>query len=194
MTRWSPNHCGFLCVALCSPVTLLLFPHLGKNVYMHQYMYLCPSESPCLLIPLCMETWVPLCSTVSCSHPTSGATPWLECVYVSVHVFMSICILTWKHGCPCMALCMCPSHLISIPTPCSECVHASVHILMSTWVPNSAQPPLPSYMEIWVLVCGTVCMFQLVHFWSHTLIKICTWIRTCIYVHLTPLVSSTPHG
>ena len=53
----------------------------------------------------------------------------------------------WKHWCPCMALCMCPSHLISVPTPCLECVHASVHVLMSTWVPHSASFPLHSYME-----------------------------------------------
>ena len=93
-----------------------------------------------------------------------------------------------------MAPCLCPSHLISVPTPCLECVYASVHVLMSTWVPNSSPPPLHSYMETGVPMCGTVCMFQSVHFWSHTLFRTCTCLSTCIYVHLTPHVSSTPYG
>ena len=29
---------------------------------------------------------------------------------------------------PCMAVCLCPSYLISVATPCLECVHASVHV------------------------------------------------------------------
>ena len=102
------------------------------------------------------------------------------------------CIVPWRHGCSCMALCLCPSYLISVPTPCLECVHASVHVLMSTWVPNSAPSPLHSYMETWVPVCDTVCMFQSVHLWSHTLFRMCTCISTCVYVHLTPHVSWTP--
>ena len=38
--------CMALCVCVCHP---LLVPHLGENVYMHQYIYLCPPDSPCLL-------------------------------------------------------------------------------------------------------------------------------------------------
>ena len=47
-----------------------------------------------------------------------------------------LCIVTWKHGCPCVALCLCPSHLISVPTPCLECVH----VYMSAWFSMSAPP------------------------------------------------------
>ena len=91
-----------------------------------------------------------------------------------------------------MALCLCPSHLISVPTPFLECVHASVHVLMSTRVMNSGPSPLHSYMETWVAICGTVCLFQSVHFWSHNLFRMCTCISTCIYVHLTPMLAQPP--
>ena len=40
-------------------------------------------------------------------------------------------------------------------------------------------PPLHSYMETWVPRCGTVCMFQSVHCWSHTLFRKCTCRRRC---------------
>ena len=46
----------------------------------------------------------------------------------------------------------------------------------------------------WVPRCGTVCMFQSIHFWSDTLFRMCTCICACIYVHPTAHVSSTPNG
>ena len=46
-----------------------------------------------------------------------------------------------------MAVCLCPSHLISVATPCLECVHGSVHEFMSTLHPTSGPPPMDSYME-----------------------------------------------
>ena len=54
-----------------------------------------------------------------------------------------------------MAVCLCPSHLISVATPCLECVHASVHEFMSTLHPMSGPPPMDSYMESWVPLCVT---------------------------------------
>ena len=90
-------------------------------------------------------------------------------------VLKPLCIVTWKHGCSCMALCLCPSHLISIPTPCLECVHESVHVLMSTQLPILAQPPMDSYMETWVLVCGSVCVAP-----SHPACHPTPWLK---YVH-----------
>ena len=83
------------------------------------------------------------------SHLISVATPCLECVHASVHEFMStlhpclvhpLWIVTWKVGCPCVSLHVCPSHLILL-LPCLECVHASVHEFMSTWQLMSC--PLP---------------------------------------------------
>ena len=92
-----------------------------------------------------MESWVPCVSLCLCPiHPGCGPTPCLECVQASVHEFMSTWLLmsgpppmhslmeTWA---PCMAVCLCPSHLISVATPCLECVHASVHVYMSTHSP-----------------------------------------------------------
>ena len=61
-----------------------------------------------------------------------------------------LCIVWWKPGCPCMAVCLCPSHLISVATPCLECVHASVHEFMSTLLSMSDSPYMDSYMEWWV--------------------------------------------
>ena len=57
-----------------------------------------------------------------------------------------------------MAVCLCPSHLISVATPCLECVHASVHEFMSSLHPMSGPPPMDSYMESWVPLCATLSM------------------------------------
>ena len=94
------------------------------------------------------------------------STPCLECVQASVHEFMStwllmsgfhlLCYLmeTWV---PCMAVCLCLSHLISVATPCLECVEALVHEFMSTLHPMSGSPPMDSYMESWV-PCVSLCL------------------------------------
>ena len=61
------------------------------------------------------------------------------------------------HGCPHVAVCLCPIHLICVPSTCMECAHASVHVFMPTWVLNSAPFPMHSNMETWMSLCGTVC-------------------------------------
>ena len=83
-----------------------------------------------------MESWVPLCALdfVS-SHLIFVTTPCLECVHASVHEFMSTWLpYVWSTpmhsligilGAPCMAVCLCRSHLISVATPCLECVQVS---------------------------------------------------------------------
>ena len=103
-------------------------------------MNLWPSDCPCLVQPLCIVWWKPGCHCLSLcmcpSHPTCGPTPFLECVHASIQEFMStwllssgpaLCILWCQVGCPCIGVCLCPSHLISDPSPCLECVHVSVH-------------------------------------------------------------------
>ena len=102
-------------------------------------------------------------------------------------------IVTWKVGCPCVSLHVCPSHLIFVPTPCLECVHASVHEFMSTWLLMSGPPPMHSLMETWVPLYGSVFVSQSSHFCCHTLFRMCTCISTWIYVYLTPHVWSTPY-
>ena len=65
-----------MCVIVCISVTLILVPHLGKNVYMHQYMYLCH------LIP-------PVCFTpLAYLHGNVGSSVW-HCVCVQVTLLMS---------------------------------------------------------------------------------------------------------
>ena len=47
---------------------------------------------------------------------------------------------------------------------------------------------LHSYMQKWVPLCGTVCTSQSCPFWSHILVRMCTYISTHMHVHLTPYV------
>ena len=142
----------------------------------------------CVCVPVtlhCPHTLVKLSTSIStCIY-----------VYLTLHVCSTpLCIVTWKHGFLCVVMYMYCSHPTSGHRPWLECVYASGHLLMSTWVQNSDTPPVHSYMETWVPRCGTVCMFQSVHFWSHTLFRMCTCISVCIYVHPTTHVSSTPNG
>ena len=141
-------------VTVCVAVIPFLVQHLLWNVYIHQYMNLCPTDCLYLLHPL----W-----TVS-----------------------------WKHGCPCVALYVCHNQPISGPRLCLECVHASVHQFMSTSLSMSASPPLNTFMETWQPMCGIVSLSQSHFFWSQTLVRMCTCISTCIYVHLTPHFILTP--
>ena len=193
----------------CGTVSVLQSSHFWS----HNLFRMCTCISTCIyvnLYSLCLlhPLWVvnanigsPVWHCVCCSHPTSDPTPWIECVYVYVHVFMLKWIPmspqipmhslmeTWL---PCMAQCMFSSLIISVPIPCLECVHASVHVFMSTWLSMSSPPPMSSYMEKWVTLCGTACVLQSSHLWFHNLARLCTCISTCIYVNLTLHVFSTP--
>ena len=67
-----------------------------------------------------------------------------------------------------MAVCLCPSHLISVVTPCLECVHASVHEFMSTWLLMSGPAPYAWFdgnlgAPVWQCVCVPVISFLLPH-------------------------------
>ena len=103
-------------------------------------------------------------------------------------------IVTWKVGCPCVSLHVCPSPLIFVATPCLECVHASVHKFMSTLNPKSSPSPMDSYMESWVHLCVTACVSHSPWLWSRTLFRMCTCISTWIYVHLAAYVWSTVYA
>ena len=170
-------------------------------------MNLCVPYTPSLVHPLWIVTWKVGCPYVSLHvcpiHPGCGPTPCLECVHASVHEFMSTWLLmsgplpmhSLMETCVlCMAVCLCPSHLISVATPCLECVHASVHEFMSTLHPMSGPPPMDSYMESWVNLCVTSCVSYSPWLWSHTLFRMCTCISTWIYVHLAAYVWSTAYA
>ena len=104
---------------------------------------------------------------------------------------LTLCIVIWKHGFFCVALCVCCSHPTSGPTPWLECVYALVHVCMCIQLPISPQTPLHSYMETWVPLCGTVFVSQSPHNCSHTLDTMFICISTCIHVHMTTHVCST---
>ena len=101
-------------------------------------------------------------------------------------------IVTWKVGCTCVSLHVCPIHPGCGPTPCLECVHASVQEFMSTWLLMSDPLPMHSLKITWVPLYGSVFVSQSPHFCCHILFRMCTCISTWIYVYLTPHVWSTP--
>ena len=63
-----------------------------------------------------------------------------------------------------MAVCLCPSHLISVATLCLEFVHASVCEIMSTLHSMSDPPYMDSYIESRVPLCVTACVSQSPYF------------------------------
>ena len=66
-----------------------------------------------------------------------------------------LCIVTWKPGFLCMAVCVCHSHPTTGPTPWLKCVHTSVHVYMSTWLTMSASL---FGIVIWTSGCPCVAM------------------------------------
>ena len=172
-------------------------------------MYLCLSDFQCHLKPLCIVMWkhsYPCMALCMCSsHLISVPTPWIECVHASVHVFMSILlpILAWpllhsymETWVPlCTSVCVCPSHPTSGHTPWFKCTCTCI----STWIyvhliGHICSTPMHSLMEIWVTLYVSVFVSQSHYFYFPTLIWMCTCISTCIYVHMTPHVSSSPCG
>ena len=95
-----------------------------------------------------------------------------------------LCIVWWKPGCPCMAVCLCPSHLISVATPCLECVHASVHEFMSTLHPMSGPPPMDNYMES----CECPCVS--LHVCPSPLIFVATPCLECVHASVHEFMST----
>ena len=135
METWGP-----LCGIVSLSPSLFFMTHLGKNVYMYQYMYLCPSLFPFSLTHLCIIIWnhgcpcVPLCDYSS--NLTFGPTPWLKYVHASVHVLLSTWLLmsaspylhtyVEKWVSLCGRLCVFQSSA-SGPTPCLNAHMHRVH-------------------------------------------------------------------
>ena len=157
-----------LCGNVCFAVIPLLFPDIGQNVYIHQYMYFCLPDSQCLLHPISILTWkdgffcVALCACSShlCLVPLLGYNMYMH-QYMNLCPFYSPCVLhvlwkcSWNHGDPSVALWICHLHYFSSHIYWLECVHTSVHVFMSICPPISFWPPMHNYMETWVPLCTT---------------------------------------
>ena len=177
---------------MCKCISTWIYVHLAAYVWSTLCIVWWKLGCPCMAVCVCP------------SHLISIATPCLECVHVSVHEFMStlhpmsgphpLWIVTWKVGCPCVSLCLCPNQSGCGPTPCLECVHASVNEFISNLHPMSGPTPMDIYMESWVALCVTACVSQSPYFCSYTLFRMCTCIITWIYVQLAAYVWSTPYA
>ena len=166
-------------------------------------MNLCPPDCPCLLHPLCIIWWKPGCPYVALfvchSHRASDHIPLLECVYASVLEFkfswMSISAPLPMHS---LMKTWVPLYFSVFVSQSSHfCSHTLfrmyiciAYVFMSIWLPILAWAPLHGYIETWVPLCNTVCVcvYHSLHFWYHTLFRMCTCISTCTYVYLTPHV------
>ena len=163
---------------------------------MHQDTYTCPPDLPCLLHPISIVLWkhgytcVTLCVFQSphfCSHTLFKIR---ACISTCTHVhltpnvrFHSLSIVTWKHGCPCVAMCPAVTPL-QLPHLYLECIHASVHVFMSIWLLSITSNPMHCYMEIWVPLCCTACVCP-----SHPACGTTPWLKP---VHvLVPVYMST---
>ena len=135
-----------------APVWRCVCVYQSHHFWSHTLFRMCTFISACIYVhptahvistPYGLVTRVPGCPCVAVyvcpSQPTSGHTPWLECVYASVHVFMStwlpvvakpLWIATWKPGYHCVCVSYSPcfwSHtLIKMWTCISTCIQ--VHL------------------------------------------------------------------
>ena len=175
---------------------------------MHKYTYAFAPDSPCLLDPLCIVSWIKGCTCVAlCVCVSQSCLLWSHtlvrictcirtCMYV--HLTAHVCCTTFKFTCklgwPCAVLYECPSHCFSGLTFLLECAHASVHICMTSWLSMYGPPPWNAYMEttgasVWHCVCvclsqpssGHIPWLECVHASVH--VYMCTWLTMCPWPH-----------
>ena len=132
-------HCVFV------TINLFMVTHLCQNVYMHQYMYLCSSDSPFQFDALWIVTWKDVCPCVAaflCPIHLIVLPQLVWNVYMHQYMYLCepefwillhlLCIVTWKHGCQCVALCMlqsshfCSRDLFKMCTCISTCIYANL--------------------------------------------------------------------
>ena len=109
---------------------------ISTCIHVHQTYHVCftPLNSY-------MEALVPLCGTVVVSQPPhfSPHALFRMCTCISTcthdhqtsHVCSTPCAVTCRHGCHCVALCVCSNQ----PTFSCTSSLACVHVYMSMWVP-----------------------------------------------------------
>ena len=151
---WSP-----VLFRMCAWMSTWIYVHLGAHpICIVSWSLRCPYVS------LCPQSHLPHFFFHTLFRMCTCISTWIY-VYLTPHVWSTLLwIVTWKVGCPCVSLHVCPSHLIFVATPCLECVHASVHEFMSTWLLMSGPPPMHSLMETWVPLYGSVFLSQVISF------------------------------
>ena len=159
-------HREFVTITISGPRPVLECVHASGHVIMPTWV-LNSASSP---MHSDMETWVSVCGTVYVAV-ISFLFPHLvrmwTCITTCIIVHLTphacsilLCLVIWKDGFLCLALYVSSNHSTCGPTSWIEGVHASIHVLLSTWLPMSASPRLHTYMERWVPLYGTVCVFQ----------------------------------
>ena len=151
-----------------------------------------------------MERWVPLCGTVCVfqSHYMRSHILDRKCICISTCTYVNwtpnVCFtpFAYFHGKMGFSVwhCVSSSHLLLAHTMFKMCTCISTLIYVLTWLPMSVPPNLNSFMKTWVPLCDIVCLSQSTYFWSHTFVRMCTCISTCVYVHLTPSITSNPYA
>ena len=180
---------------------------------MHQYMYFSLPDSPCLLHSISILTWkdgflcVALCVFQSPDSPY--LSPWSHildrmctCIstWTSVYLTPYVCftLFAYLHGkmgcsvwhCVCLPVTYFWSHTLF-----KMCTCISTLIYVLTWLCMSVPPHLNSFMRTWVPLCDIVCLSQSAwDFWSHTFVRMCTCISTCIYANLSSEFCSSPYA
>ena len=148
--------CHFVALCVCSQSALLLESQTMVRMYTHASVHQFMSTWLCMSAPPPMNTFMKilglLCVALCVCHNhyfswSQTLVRMCTCNSTSIYVHMnlhfiltSLCIITWKDVCPCIAQCEYFSKPTSGPTPWLECVHASGHVFMSTCLPMSPSP------------------------------------------------------
>ena len=167
-------------------------------IYVHLTAHICSTPTHSY-----METWVPLCGSVFlsqspdfCSHTLFRMCTCIRTWFVSTQLHMlgqPPLDSYMKTSVPlCGSLCVSQSSCLWSHTLIKMCTCISTCILVNVTIHVCFIPPLNSYMESWVALCGSVAVSQSPHFCSHTLVRMSVCISTCIHVHLTPTDCSAP--
>ena len=145
---------GCPCVALCVSSSPLFWSHtlVGMctciSTCMHVHLTSMSAITP---LHSHMQTWVALCVFQSWHFLSHTLIRMCTCIHACMcrwdtsdwkwetsnlrwEIPMSawpLCIITWKHGCSYLALCVCASHCSSGPKPWLETVHVSLHVYMT---------------------------------------------------------------
>ena len=132
----------------------------------------------CVCVPVCQTPWLDWHALVhefmSTWLPMYALPPMHSLMETWVPLYGSVFVFQSPHFC---------SHTLF-----RMCIWI-VHVLMSIWLPILAWPPLHSYIEKWVPLCSTVCVYQSLHFWY---MYLCLLDSPCLLHHFS--IQTWKHG